>query len=64
MTSIKKINRKNPIMLAVLATVGAMREPFIFSISKNNSRPPSSAGNGKRLIIAKFTEISAAKDTR
>ena len=53
-----------PIALAVLAILGLIGEPFIFSISKKNNRPPSSAGNGIRFMIARFMEISAAKESK
>ena len=60
----RRIKIIKPILFKVLAIFGLILEPFIFSISKKSNLPPSSAGNGIRLIIAKFTEIKAAKESR
>ena len=52
-----------PTILALLNNFGLIREPFIFSINKKKSRPPSSAGNGNKFMIARFTDMSAAKES-
>ena len=64
MKIIKAINSMKPMAFKALATTGLIGEPLIFSISKNNSRPPSSAGNGNKLITARLIDIKAVKDMR
>jgi hypothetical protein len=60
----RSIRRQKPTILTALATFGFILEPLISSINKKKSRPPSSAGNGIKFMIARFTEIKAAKDKR
>lgn len=62
--SMSRIKIPKPIIFAIFANFGFIREPFIFSINKKKSLPPSNAGNGSKFIIAKFIEIRAAKDSR
>ena len=62
--SIKIMRIAKPMVFMAFAIFGFMREPFIFSMRRKSSRPPSSAGKGSKFMIARFMEISAVKESR
>lgn len=64
MTSIKSIRAKNPTVLTILKKRGGTRRRVMASMATKTIRPPSRAGIGKRLMIARFMEIRAAKVKR
>ena len=54
-------NNINPTVLTVASTFGFSLEPLIFSIIKNNTLPPSNAGNGIKFINPIFIDKYAVK---
>ena len=64
MNTINAIKIRKPIPFAMFVTSGFIGERFIVSMRMNNNRPPSSAGNGKRFMIARLMEIIAVRETK
>ena len=63
-TSINNMSSAKPTVLNALAIFGFIGERFIASMIKNRIRPPSSAGNGKRLMTARLMEMKAVNDSK
>ena len=52
--SMRRIRRAKPAVFTILKIRGGTDRRVTASIPTKNKRPPSSAGNGKRLITARL----------
>ncbi len=55
----RRMRRRNPTVFNTCTYFGLIGEPVTDSIPTKSSLPPSSAGNGRRFMTARLSEINA-----